>query len=121
MTINDRYNQQKLDSASDSVILKIIGEFIKHCRLEQNKSQEQLAKDAGINRSTLIDLENGGNSSTLTLVQLLRTLNLLHVIKQFEINSEISPLELAKKELTKRKRATKARKEKRKKKPKSDW
>ena len=110
-------NNQK--AKSDIAIVETIGAFIKHHRLEQNKSQEQLAKDAGINRSTVVDFEKGKTSKVITFIQLLRALNLLHIVEQFEIKQEISPIQLAKMELAKRKRASKKKRTKNK--PKSTW
>lgn len=109
----------KWKAMSDIAILKTLGAFIKHHRLEQNKSQSQLAEEAGINRSTLSELEKGSRSNILTLIQLLRALNLLHVLQQFQVQQYFSPIQLAKLEQAKRKRA--AKKKKYVKKPKSDW
>jgi transcriptional regulator with XRE-family HTH domain len=94
-------------SMSDIALLTTLGEFIKNHRLEQNKTQSQLAKEAGINRSTLIDFERGKRSNTLTLVQLLRALDQLHIFNQFKVIEKISPIQLAKLEQKKRKRASK--------------
>jgi len=110
---------KKYSAKSDIAIVETIGAFIKHHRLEQNKSQEQLAKDAGINRSTVVDFEKGKTSKVITFIQLLRALNLLHIVEQFEIKQEISPIQLAKMEQAKRKRASKKKGNKNK--PKSTW
>ncbi len=98
------------NSKSDIAILKDIGAFIKHHRLEQNKSQGQLAVEAGINRSTLSEFEKGMPANILTLIQVLRALNLLHITKQFEVHQQISPIQLAEMEKAKRKRAAKTKK-----------
>ena len=104
---------------SDNVIVKALGEFIRHHRLEQNKTQAQLAEEAGINRSTLSAFEHGKRSNTITFIQLLRALNLLHVLESFRVQTQPSPILLAKLEQKKRKRAS-GTKTKRKK-PLSDW
>lgn len=109
----------KWNAASDNAKVESIGAFIKHHRLEQNKSQSQLAEEANVNRSTISEIEQGKRSNIITLIQLLRALNLLHVLKQFEIQQQISPIQLAELDKAKRKRATKAKKIG--KKPKSDW
>lgn len=44
---------------SDNEIARHIGEFVKHHRMQQDKTQEMLAKEAGISRSTLSLLERG--------------------------------------------------------------
>lgn len=109
----------KLNAMTDNATVESIGAFIKHHRLEQNKTQSRLAEEAGINRSTISEVEQGKPSNIITLIQLLRALNLLHVLQQFQVQQQISPLQLAELEKAKRKRATKTRKAG--KKPKSDW
>lgn len=94
-------------SASDNVIIGQVGAFIRHHRLDQNKSQQQLADEAGINRTTLVDLEQGKRSNLLTLIQLLRALDMLDVLAAFEVQSVPSPMQLAELEKSKRKRAGK--------------
>lgn len=94
---------------SDIALLQTLGEFIKHHRLEQNKTQSQLAEEAGINRSTLSEFEQGKRSNTLTLIQILRALNQLHIFDQFKVIEKISPIQLAKLEQKKRKRASKTK------------
>ena len=95
---------------SDIALLKTLGEFIKQHRLEQNKTQGQLAEDAGINRSTLSEFEQGKRSNTLTFIQILRALNQLSIFDQLKVIEKISPIQLAKLEQNKRKRASKAKK-----------
>ncbi len=109
----------KWKAMSDGVIMQIMGTFIKHNRLEQNKTQSQLAEEAGINRSTLSDLERGKRSNTITLIQLLRALKLLHVLETFQVQQQLSPIQLAKMEQAQRKRATKSNNPDAT--PKSDW
>ena len=104
---------------SDGALMETIGSFIKYHRLQQNKTQDQLAKDAGIARSTLSLFEKGMNTSLLVFIQLLRTLKLLHLLNEFQVKPQISPLQLAKLEHTKRVRAR--RKVEKKSITKSDW
>jgi transcriptional regulator with XRE-family HTH domain len=110
-----------IQSASDTALIGTLGAFIKHHRIQQNKSQAQLAKEAGIVRSTLSLFENGENTSLLVFVQLLRALKLLNMLKQFEIKKELSPLELAKLEQSEKKRARRKKTDSVKPGPKSDW
>ncbi|MBL1215529.1 MAG: helix-turn-helix transcriptional regulator [Ignavibacteriae bacterium] len=99
-------NTSDISIKSDAAILKNIGEFIRHHRLSQNKTQNKLAEEAGINRTTLVEFEKGKRSNTITLIQLLRALDKLYVLENFEIKEQISPLKLAKIEKKKRKRAS---------------
>lgn len=112
-----------INSMSDNAIVETISNFIKYHRLEQNKTQSQLATEAGINRSTLVEFEKGNRANMITFIQLLRALNLLHVIKQFEIQQQLSPIQLAELEQSKRKRASKTKLPltQRMKKNKSNW
>jgi transcriptional regulator with XRE-family HTH domain len=89
-------------------ILTQIGIFIKEMRISQNKTQQTLADDCGINRSTYIQIENGKGSSMLHFVQVLRALNALHLLNIFETQTQISPIALAKMQQKKRQRASKS-------------
>lgn len=90
---------------SDAALLQLIGQFIKDCRLKQNKTQQQIAEIAGINRSTLVLLEKGSGGTLTSLVQILRALEQLHLLEIFKVERTLSPLQLAKLEKTARKRA----------------
>lgn len=93
-------------SMNDHSISKHIGLYIKHHRIEQNKTQEMLANAANISRSTLSLLERGETVTLATFIQVLRVLDLLHIMEIFTIHQTISPLALAKLERNKRKRAS---------------
>ena len=86
----------KWQSMSDAALAQTIGSFIKHQRTQQNKTQNELAKTAGISRSTLSLLERGEPVTLLTLLQVLRMLDQLHVFNSFIVNPQVSPLLLAK-------------------------
>ncbi|MFM8837791.1 MAG: helix-turn-helix domain-containing protein [Bacteroidota bacterium] len=90
---------------NDQALAAHVGAFIKHHRLDQNKTQEVLANEAGISRSTLSLLERGETVTLATLIQVLRMLDQLQVMDAFEVQQRISPLALAKAEQGKRKRA----------------
>ena len=91
------------NSMSDKAIALQIGGFIKHQRVAQNKTQDVLAKAAGISRSTLSLLERG---ETVTLATFIQVLDQLHFLEYFTIQELVSPLLLAKQEKYKRKRAS---------------
>lgn len=105
-------------SMSDKALAKHIGNFVKHHRMEQNKTQGSIAEAAGISRSTLSLLERGENVTVPTLIQVLRVLDQLHVMNVFHIEKQISPIMLAKMEQKKRQRA---REKKQSDQPESDW
>jgi transcriptional regulator with XRE-family HTH domain len=112
---------KEVQAPSDIALVKTLGAFIKHHRVEQNKTQEQLAKEAGIVRSTLSLFENGENTSLIVFIQLLRALKLLNLLQQFEIKQELSPLQLARLEQSKKTRASKKKSEGNNPETKSDW
>ncbi len=103
---------------SDKALLKQIGSFIKHHRMQKNKTQESLATDAGISRSTLSLLERGEGVTLPTLIQVLRMLDQLQVMDVFLVEKQVSPILLAKMEQKKRHRVSGKKQEN---KPKSDW
>lgn len=103
--MNDNsYNDWK--SMSDKSLMESIGKFIQSHRLDQNKSQNQVATEAGISRSTLSLLERGEKVRIDSLIQVLRTLDLLHIMDVFKVEDQISPIEYAKLKRKKRKHAS---------------
>lgn len=92
-------------SMSDKALGETIGSFIKHHRLNQNKTQDEVSVKAGISRSTLSLLERGEKVTLSSLIQVLRVLDLLHIMDVFVVNDEISPIEYVKLQKNKRQRA----------------
>lgn len=90
---------------SDGALVETIGAFVKHHRLLQNKTQQQLATEAGINRSTITQIEKGEKITLQSLLQVLRVLNLLYIMDVFKVQEQVSPLQLAKLAQSKRQRA----------------
>lgn len=90
---------------NDKSIIEFIGNYIKQQRLAQNKIQKNVAEHAGVNRWTISQIENGDAISLTSLIQILRALDLLNVFDAFKIETQISPIQLAKLEKQKRQRA----------------
>ena len=109
----------ELKRMTDDSIIQAIGAYIRSVRLERNMTQAQLGERAGVHRTTIRDLELGKRSTLLTLIQVLRSLDQLHTLKNFKVSKELSPLEQAKLEIGERKRASRSRSEKKTKTP--DW
>ncbi|MBW6534142.1 MAG: helix-turn-helix transcriptional regulator [Mariniphaga sp.] len=103
---------------SDKALLKHISDFVKHHRMEQNKTQDTLATEAGISRSTLSLLERGESVTLPTLIQVLRMLDQLQVMDAFRIEKQISPILLARMEQKKRQRVREKKKDNQ---PESNW
>jgi len=115
----EEYTINDLKKMTDDMIIKVIGDYIRSIRLERNMTQAQLGERAGVHRTTIRDLELGKRSTLFTLIQVLRSLDQLHALKNFKVSKGLSPLELAKIEMNKRKRASgsKANQDR----GKSDW
>lgn len=94
------------ETKPDKSLLETIGNFIQWHRLNQNKTQSEVADDAGISRSTLSLLERGEKIRIDSLIQVLRVLNLLYIMDVFKIQEQISPIEYAKLNKKQRKQAS---------------
>jgi transcriptional regulator with XRE-family HTH domain len=90
---------------SDKGILILIGQFLQESRLQQNKTQQQVADSAGVNRSTVGQIEKGNGGTLPSLIKILRVLEQLTILQIFEVEQKVSPLALAKLEQQKRQRA----------------
>lgn len=83
-------------SMSDNALNGVIGDFVKYHRLNQNKTQTEVSKAAGISRSTMSLLEKGEKILLGSLIKVLRVLDLLYIMNVFMFDNEISPIEYAK-------------------------
>jgi transcriptional regulator with XRE-family HTH domain len=90
--MND-FSYNSIEYKDDDSLLRVLGRFVQHHRLQQNKTQESVAKEAGISRSTLSLLEQGERVAMITFIRVLRTLNLLHMLEGFQISQRLSPIE----------------------------
>jgi transcriptional regulator with XRE-family HTH domain len=66
-----------LDDLNDSAILRELGRRLEAHRLARNLRQTELAELAGVGRSTVQKLEAGGAVQTISLIKVLRALDLL--------------------------------------------
>jgi len=107
--------------ADDALRMKILGSWIKHARMQQNKTQGQLAGEAGIARSTLSLFERGENTSMLVFIQLLRALNLLDLLQAFQVEEQADAVQKFKARKPGRTRARNIRQDRKKPEPESDW
>jgi len=91
---------------SDKAILRDLGTRLRQARLRRNLSQQELADRAGVNRTTVSEFERGASTSTLTLVQVLRALEMLDELTGFVPDPGPSPLDLARRQGRQRQRAS---------------
>ncbi|MFA5815755.1 MAG: helix-turn-helix transcriptional regulator [Bacteroidales bacterium] len=84
-------------SMSDPAIVKELCSILKQVRLQQNITQEQLAENAGLSRSAISKMETGKSTvSLLTVIQVLRALQQLHLLDNWKVAATVSPLLVAK-------------------------
>lgn len=89
---------------SDTAIIEQLGKVIRHHRIQQNITQSELAKLAGLNRWTIGQIENGESVKLSSFIQVLRALDILYMLNYFQVEDEISPIEYAKLQEKKRQR-----------------
>lgn len=84
-------------SMSDPAIVKELCGILRQVRLQQNITQEQLAGKAGLSRSAISKMETGKSAvELLTVVQVLRALQQLHLLDHWKVSATLSPLLVAK-------------------------
>ena len=84
-------------SMSDPAIVKELCGILKQVRLQQNITQEQLAEKAGLSRSAISKMETGKSTvELLTVIQVLRALQQLHLLDAWKVTATLSPLLVAK-------------------------
>ena len=91
---------------SNQAILREMGERLKRKRLDKNVSQQELAELAGLNRTTVSEIEQGKPFAMLTFIQILRALDALEELDSLLPDPGISPLQLAKMKGKVRRRAS---------------
>ena len=83
---------------SDLEIVMEICQTLKQMRINKNISQQEIAERSGLDRTTISRMESGRSVSLLTLVQVLRALNMLEVFNVFKAYQIESPIKLLKEE-----------------------
>jgi len=95
---------------SDKAILSQLGAQLKQMRLNKNITQLQMSKIAGLSRSAISTMENDGNGSMISFVQILRALEKLEILNHFITEAPVSPVQIAKLHGKQRQRASIKRK-----------
>ncbi|MCP4092328.1 MAG: helix-turn-helix transcriptional regulator [Planctomycetes bacterium] len=94
---------------TDAVVLEQIGQRVASARLQRNITQQDLAKEAGVSRSTVKRLEAGESTQLTAFIRVLRVLDLLAGLDLLLPAPRISPLHALKSEGQKRQRASSPR------------
>jgi transcriptional regulator with XRE-family HTH domain len=79
-------------SITDSEIIIEIGKRLKTQRIFENITQQMLAEQTGLNRSTIRDIENGRSVNLLSLIPVIRRLELLDRLDEAIPDYEKSPV-----------------------------
>jgi len=103
---------------TDQQVLAELGDRLAQHRLNRNLTQDQLAREAGVSKRTVVRLENGQSSQVTNLVRVLRALGLLCNFEALVPAPLASPIEALKAKARQRRRASPASKQP---KPSSDW
>ncbi|MCD7795502.1 MAG: helix-turn-helix transcriptional regulator [Alistipes sp.] len=80
---------------TDVQVLQHVGLQLKQMRLEQNITQKELQQLSGVSAFSISSVENGKNTSVLTLIQLLRALRRFDVLEPFFREPQVSPIAYA--------------------------
>ena len=83
-----------LNHLTDPEILTELGRRLRRYRLQQNVTQADLARAAGVGTRTIRNVESGGDVQFLTVVRVLRALGRLDALDAFLPAPGISPMEL---------------------------
>lgn len=81
---------------SDDAVLQELGERLAHRRKLVQLTQAELAREAGVSRSTVERLEAGHSVQLTNLIRVLRQLELLSNLEAVLPPAEPSPMELLK-------------------------
>ncbi len=98
-----------LTQLSDPEILAELGSRLRRYRLQQNLTQADLARDAGIGTRTVRNVEAGGDTQLVTLLRILRALGRLDALDAFLPRPGVSPMELLRSGGRERQRASTSR------------
>lgn len=95
---------------TDRKVLADLGDRLARHRLDRNLTQDQLAREAGVSKRTVIRLEKGESSQLPNLVRVLRALGLLGNLDALVPAPLTSPLAQLKSRAKERRRASPATK-----------
>jgi transcriptional regulator with XRE-family HTH domain len=99
----------KIDpNLSDDAVLSELGFRLRERRLSRNISQDRLAHEAGVSAPTINKLESGKPVQLVTLVRVLRVLDLLGGLERAIPEPSPSPIEMLRHSEGKRRRASRS-------------
>lgn len=93
------------EAKSAAAIAEELGERLKQARLNQNKTQAEVAELVGVSRKTILNAEKG-KAQLDVFVAILQALDLVEQLDRFLPPQLISPIQLAKLQGQQRQRAS---------------
>ena len=94
------------NTIADDAVLEELGSRLARRRLDLQLTQAQLAEQAGISKRTVERIEAGAAAQTLSLIRILRGLDLLQGLDHLVPESGPRPIDLLKLKGKERKRAS---------------
>jgi len=94
---------------ADAAVVEELGRRLRRLRLDRNLTQQDLADEAGVSVATVRNLESGSRTQLVTLIRVLRTLDLLSDLDRLLPARRPSPIELLKLRGRERQRASSPR------------
>ena len=95
---------------TDEAVLAELGRRLERARLERNLTQQELAREAGLERKAVQRIEGGETVKVVSLIRVLRALGLLEGLDRLVPDTGPSPIELLQLRGAERQRATGTRK-----------
>ena len=95
---------------SDEAILEELGRRLSRRRLDLQLTQARLAEEAGVSKRTVERIESGNPAQTISLIRILRVLDLLSGLDSMLPKPGPRPMDLLKLQGKERKRASRKRK-----------
>lgn len=77
---------------TDNAIMARIGLKLKEERVARNVSQKELARTCGLSMFSISQIENGHNTSLLSLIMILRALERLDILNDLFTEKQLSPV-----------------------------
>lgn len=107
--------------SNQSIVTELVA-ILRQFRLNQNLTQEQLAEKAGLSRSAISEMENGkAATSLLTVIQVLKALQRLYLLDNWQVAGQINTLQTAGLSGNKRVRAARSKRNQQKEEHDFDW
>ncbi len=99
----------KIKTMTDDAVLEELGRRLARRRLDLQLTQAKLAEQAGVSKRTVERMEAGAAAQTLSLIRILRVLDLLQGLDQLIPETGPRPMDLLKLKGKERKRASSRR------------